>query len=264
MTKLLLLDATNIGHRLFHGHDDRPLGERFGFVLDRWRRVCDPDLAVAVFDAPGETWRHELWPVYKSKRNDDPSNRPSASDWAAIKHECRAAGLRCAWTPNTEADDLIGSYTAAAQREDLAVDIVTSDKDLWQLIRASPTSVRVLDPGKGSVADSAVVLERWGVRPDQLADLLALAGDASDNYPGLPGIGPGTAAKLLAKYGSLDNLLDNAALVPGKMSGVLRACAFQARLFRRLSGLGLDLPLPVPLSDLEWQQSGLGVRRRWA
>jgi len=256
MTKLLLIDATNIGHRLFHGHDDRPLAERFGFALDRWRRVCDPDIALAVFDAPGETWRHELWLTYKAKRSDDPSTRPSASDWAAIKGECRAAGLRCAWAPNTEADDLIGSYTAAAQREEVAVDIVTSDKDLWQLVRASPSSVRVIDPGNGSVADSAVVLERWGVRPDQLADLLALAGDSSDNYPGLPGIGPKLAAKLLAKYGTLDNLLADAALVPGKLSAVLRAGSAQARLFRRLSELVLELPLPVPLADLGW-------RRRW-
>ena len=250
-TKLLLLDATNLGHRLFHSRDDRPLAERFGFALDRWRRICQPDFALAVFDPPGNdpTWRHELWPAYKAKRNDDPSKRPSASDWLAIKRECRAARLQATWYGTAEADDMIASYTADATRRGLNVDIVSSDKDLWQLVGPS---VRVFDPGKATIANEATVLERWGVRPDQLADLLALAGDASDNYPGLQGIGPGRAAKLLTEYGDLENLLANAALVPGKVADVLRAGALQARLFRLLSGLVLDVPLLPPITSATW------------
>ena len=254
MTTLLLLDATNIGHRVFHGIDGRvELSERFGFALDRWRRACKPDLALAVFDGEGETWRHNLWPTYKAKRNTDPSNRPSATNWLAIKRECGAAGIKVAQSQASEADDLIGSYTAAAVSEGMDVAIVTGDKGLWQLVRDQPR-VRVHDPGNGAIADVARVLDRWGVRPDQLADLLALAGDASDNYPGVPGIGPGTAAKLLRQWGSLDNLLANAALVPGKVSGRLREHAGQARLCRTLAGLVADLPLPVPLDQAGWSR----------
>jgi DNA polymerase-1 len=252
--KLLLLDATNLGHTLFHGKDPAPLHERFGFALNRWRRVCEPDLAIAVFDGPGDGWRHELWPAYKAKRDDDPSKRPSATDWQDLHVECRAARLRWVAVDGVEADDLIGSYTAAAVAEGIAVDIVSSDKDLWQLVRDVP-SVRVISPGKGEIADAAKVCERWGVWPNQLADLLALAGDASDNYPGVAGVGAGIGARLLREHVSLEQLLANVALVPGKLSAKLSSQVEAARLFRRLSGLVVDLPLPVALDDAAWTRS---------
>jgi 5'-3' exonuclease len=93
------------------------------------------------------------------------------------------------------------------------------------------------------------------VRPDQLADLLALAGDASDNYPGVTGIGEGIGARLLREHGSLEQLLANVALVPGKLSAKLGSQVEAARLFRRLSGLVVDLPLPVALDDAAWTRS---------
>lgn len=182
--KLLLFDAPNVVHRLYHAPADIPLADRWGFALSRWRKAIAPDFAIAVFDGAGDGWRHALWPTYKANRNDDPSRRPSATDWLDVRAACDGAGLRWVCVPTVEADDLIASYTAAAVAAGLDVSIVSSDKDLCQLIAESPTQVRTIDPGTGAAKDSAAILERWGVRPDQLADVLALAGDSSDNYPG--------------------------------------------------------------------------------
>lgn len=253
--KVLLFDATNVGHQVFHSRfDDLPIADRFGFALNRWRRACLPTYAIAVFDGPGDGWRSDVWPTYKATRSDDPSTRPSATHWQSIKAECRASGLMCVEVKHIEADDLIGSYTEAAVRSGYDVDIITSDKDLWQLIRETPTHVRVISPGNGKVHDSESVVDRWGVKPEQLADLLAIMGDTSDNYSGIDGVGPKTAAKLLTEYGSLDQLLDRAALVPGKMSAKIIAQSDKARLCRRLAGLVLDIPLPIALEHAIWSR----------
>lgn len=248
MSKLLTIDATNLGHRAFHNPGNYPIAEMFGFSLNRWRKFCSPDFAVAVFDGPGDGWRHKLLSSYKSGRDEDPSKRPSADNWIAFKRECVNAGIRVAQLNATEADDLIASYVAECSREGLAVDIVTADKDLWQLVR-DDVPIRVIEPGKGAIINSAAVLERWGVRPDQLGDLLALAGDSSDGYGGVPKIGPKTAARLLAEHGDLETLLASAALIKGATSKRLIEHASAARLCRKLAGLDKSLRLPVAIED---------------
>jgi DNA polymerase-1 len=251
--QLLLLDATNLGHRLFHAPSDRPLAERFGFALNRWRRAVEPTLAVAVFDGEGDGWRRELWPGYKAKRIDDPSRRPSAQDWIDIKRECQSARLRVAWLRGVEADDLIASYTTVARVLEIDVSIVSSDKDLLQLVQDQPR-VRVLDPGTGNASGPEEVRARFGVGPHELADLLALAGDASDGYPGIAGVGFKTAARLVQEHGDVERIIDRANLLPGKLRDRVLQGAEMARVCKRLATLDIDLRLPVPLAEAGWNR----------
>lgn len=248
---LLLLDANNLLHRIWHAPAREPVAERWGWSLNRWRRAVVPDFAVAVFDGDGPTWRHEVYPPYKAKRDDDPSKRPSATDWRDAKLECDAAGLRWVQVAGVEADDMIASYVAAAMLIQVDVTIVSGDKDLMQLLRDRP-NVRQIDPGSGQSMGPADVCERWGVEPNMLADLLAVAGDTSDNYPGVRGIGAKGAAKLINTNGGVDQILDRVNLLPTKLAAKLRAQADEARLFRKLAGLVDDLPLPVSITSATW------------
>lgn len=249
---LLLLDANNLLHRLYHAPAREPVAERWGWSLNRWRRAVNPDFAIAVFDGEGPTWRHDIYPPYKAKRDDHPSKRPSATDWRDARLECDAARLRWVQVSGVEADDLIASYVAAALRIHVDVAIVSSDKDLWQLIRDEPIRVQSIDPGNGSTKGHTDALARWGVEPRLLADVLALAGDASDNYPGVRGIGPKVAGRLVAEHGDVEAILDRVNLLPARLSEKLRAQAAEARLFRKLAGLADDLPLPIPITFADW------------
>lgn len=253
-SRLLLIDANNLVHRLWHSRSsDLPLHERWGFALQRWRRTVQPTHALAIFDGEGDSWRHRAWPAYKGQRDDDPSKRPSGDDWERVKDGCGAAGLQWIQVREIEADDLIASYTIAAGHEGLDVAIISSDKDLMQLARESPRVVQ-LDPGSGKEWGPAEVFAKWGVWPHSLADVLALAGDSSDNFPGVSGIGPVTAAKLIQEHGELEQLLDRVNVLPAKLSARLAAEIERARLFRRLAGLVTDLQLPVSIESTAWSR----------
>jgi 5'-3' exonuclease len=255
---LLVIDATNLGHRLWHAPSDLPVSERFGFALTRWRKTIEPDFAVAIFDGPGDGWREAIYPAYKGTRIHDPSKRPSATDWRDIQAACRGARLRVVQVDGVEADDLIGSYTVAAVAAGYDVAILSGDKDMNQLVADAPTRVRQHDPGGRDVWGPAEVQAKYGVEPGQLADYLAIVGDKSDNYPGIVGVGKTRAAGLLAKFGTLEAVLANANLIPGNRARIVREGAAQARLCRRLSGLVTDLPLPIAIRDCTWS----GVRER--
>jgi 5'-3' exonuclease len=219
---LLVIDATNLGHRLFHAPSDLPVAERFGFALTRWRKTIEPDFAVAIFDGPGDGWREAIYPAYKGSRNKDPTKRPSATDWRDIHAACRGARLRVVRVDGVEADDLIGSYTVAAVAAGFDVAILSGDKDMQQLVADSPTRVRQHDPGGRDVLGPAEVRAKYGVEPGQLADYLAIVGDKSDNYPGIVGVGRTRAAGLLAKFGTLEAVLANANLIPGNRARIVR------------------------------------------
>ncbi len=249
---LLVIDATNLGHRLWHAPSDLPVSERFGFALNRWRKAIEPDFAVAIFDGEGDCWRHAIYPSYKGARDRGPSKRPSATDWRDIQAECRAARLAVVQVPGVEADDLIGSYTAAAVAAGYDVAILTGDKDMLQLVADAPTRVRQHDPNGRDVWGPAEVRAKYGVEPGQLADYLAIVGDKSDNYAGIQTVGHKAAGLLLRQFGNLEAVLANVALIPGKLSERVRDGAEQARLCRRLSGLVTDLELPVAIADCGW------------
>src|SRR5581483_1479271 len=149
--------------------------------------------------------------------------------------------------PNVEADDVIGTLTTQAQKQDEEVLIVTGDKDMAQLVNAR---VSLLDTMKNRKLDPAGVEEKFGVPPEKIVDYLALMGDSTDNIPGVPGVGEKTAAKLIKEYGSLDGVIANADKIKGKLGENLRAHLPHLPLSRELTRIRCDIELPLKLQDL--------------
>ena len=224
-----------------------PTGALYG-VLNMLRRLLadyQPDYLAVVFDAPGKTFRHAMFPDYKAHR---PPLDPQLIQQIEPLHACvRALGLPLVQVAGVEADDVIGTLTRQAIARGLPVLIVSGDKDLAQLV---DERVRMLDTMKNVVTDVAGVEQKFGVPPTLIVDYLALVGDSSDNIPGVPGVGPVTAAKWLREYGSLDNLVANAAAISGKIGDKLRAGLEQLPLSRQLATLDCAVPLPVAFEDL--------------
>ena len=250
---LLLVDGSSWLHRAFNAlpalstKAGEPTGALYG-VLNMLRRLLadyQPDYLAVVFDAPGKTFRHEMFSNYKAHR---PPLDPQLVQQIEPLHACvRALGLPLLQVTGVEADDVIGTLTQQATARGLPVLIVSGDKDLAQLV---DEQVRMLDTMKNMVTDVAGVEQKFGVPPTLIVDYLALVGDSSDNIPGVPGVGPVTAAKWLREYGSLDKLVANAAVIPGKIGDKLRAGLEQLPLSRQLATLDCAVPLPVAFEEL--------------
>ena len=217
---VLLIDGSSWLHRAFNAlpalstKAGEPTGALYG-VLNMLRRLLAehrPDYLAAVFDAPGKTFRHEMFAEYKAHR---PPLDPELVRQIEPLYACvRAMGLPLLQVTGVEADDVIGTLTRQAVERDLSVLIVSGDKDLAQLVDGR---VRMLDTMKNAVTDIAGVEQKFGVPPTLIVDWLALVGDTSDNIPGVPGVGAVTAAKWLRQYGSLDNRVANPAAIAGKI-----------------------------------------------
>lgn len=180
-----------------------PVGAVFGFcrmLLNLIEKHKNEPLAV-VFDSGGKNHRHKLYPAYKSHR--PPAPEDLIPQFPLVRDVCQALGVFMIEMPGQEADDLIATYARLAKKEGYAVNIVSSDKDLMQLVN---DHVTMYDPMKNKTIDHAGVVEKFGVPPDQVIDVQALMGDSADNIPGIPGVGPKTATELIKEYGSLDNL----------------------------------------------------------
>ena len=250
----LLIDGSSWLHRAFNAlpplstSTGEPTGALYG-VLNMLRRLLAdyrPDHVAVVFDAPGPTFRHTLFPDYKAHR---PPLDPDLRAQIAPLHACiRALGLPLVQISGVEADDVIGALTHQATARGLAVLIVSGDKDLLQLVNER---VRLLDTMKNVITDPAGVEQKFGVPPERIVDYLALVGDVSDNIPGVPGVGPKTAAKWLNQYGSLDALIANAAAISGQIGVKLRAGLAQLPLSRQLATLDCQVPLPITVEDLQ-------------
>ncbi|MDR1827641.1 MAG: DNA polymerase I [Methylobacteriaceae bacterium] len=211
-----------------------------------------------VFDPKGGSFRNGIYPDYKGHRPDAPEDLKI--QMPLMRDAVRAFGLPPLEVPGYEADDLIAAYAVDAERAGYDVLIVSSDKDLMQLV---DEHIRFFDfesgrPGTPGYRpernlDVAGVMEKWdGTPPDKIGDVLALMGDASDNVPGIPGIGPKTAIQLIRDYGDLETLLARAGEIKQpKRRDSLIDHADDARLSRRLVTLALDAPLPVPLEELK-------------
>ncbi|MGB2781421.1 MAG: 5'-3' exonuclease H3TH domain-containing protein, partial [Phycisphaerae bacterium] len=223
-----------------------PTGATFGFVstLLKILREEKPEYLVACFDLPGPTHRHEAFEAYKAQR------KPMPDDLVVQVRRARevldAMGIRAAESPGYEADDCIATLTARARRAGFDVVICSRDKDLEQLVAPGVT---MLDTKTGDRLDPAGIRKKRGVTPEQTVDVLALAGDATDNIPGVPGIGPKNATKLVAEYESLDNLLAHAEEVKGKVGENLRAHREDALRSRELVRLAADVPLALGPED---------------
>lgn len=199
-----------------------------------------PDHLAVVFDAKGPTFRKELYPEYKANRTAMPEDLVPQIPY--IKEVVRAFNMPAIEKAGYEADDIIATLAKKFAAEGLEITVVTGDKDLMQIVS---DRIRLLDTMKDKVSGPAEVAERFGGTPDKVIEVQALAGDSSDNIPGVPGIGEKTAVKLIREFGTVENLLERSAEVKGKMGEKLREFAEQARLSKQLVTLVDDLPLEL-------------------
>ena len=256
--KLTLIDGSGFIFRAFHAlppmtrPDGTPVNAVYGYCTMLNKILGDSKIQhiAVIFDAGRKTFRNEIYPEYKAHRPPPPPEL--VPQFALIREATKAYGLPSVETPGYEADDLIAAYAKAAVARGMEVRIVSSDKDLMQLIR---TGVEMFDPLKSIPIGAEEVLKKFGVTPDKVVDVQALAGDSTDNIPGVPGIGVKTAAELIGLYGSLDNLLAQAATIKQpKRREALMQNAELARISRRLVLLDDEAPLPVPLESLTWKR----------
>ncbi|MBI4816848.1 MAG: DNA polymerase I [Deltaproteobacteria bacterium] len=207
-----------------------------------------PDRACVVFDAPGATFREEKYPDYKAQRPLMPSELAEQLPWIdKLVDAFRFKRLR---VPGYEADDVIGTLATQAVAREMEVLIVSGDKDFCQLIGPN---VRMLDPIREVTYDAELVRKKWGVKPEQFVDLLALMGDDADNIPGVPGIGQKGASQLLEAHGSLAAMLQAVDGLDGRKKRALTEHRDLALLSQSLATIDLAVPLPFGLDDLAYQ-----------
>ena len=249
--RLVLVDGSGYIFRAFFAlppmtrKDGTPINAVYGFasMLSRLMGEWPNDDMVVVFDAGRTTFRNVMYADYKANRQEPPEEL--VPQFPLVREAARAYGLPTVEVEGFEADDLIASYAKAAKADGRPVVVVSNDKDLMQLLC---DGVRIWDPMKGKEIGLPEVEARFGVGPDLVRDCLALAGDSSDNVPGVPGIGVKTAAQLLQTYGSLEALLARAGEIKqAKRRETLIDKADMARLSYDLVGLKDDVDLPVPL-----------------
>ncbi len=257
---LLLIDGS---HALFRAYfavrhltspTGQPTGAVFGFVsmLQKLIREKKPDKIAVCFDVSGPTFRHEMDPNYKANRPDMPEDL--AQQWPIATRVAEEFGLPVIGIPGLEADDLIATLAVQGQAAGHDVIVVSGDKDLMQLVidpKDGQPGITQLDDGKGVTYDEKGVHAKWGVRRDQVGDLLAIMGDTADNIPGVRGIGEKGAVKLLTDWGSLDAIYAHIdEVTPPRAQELLRASHDAARLAQKLVALKCDAQLPFSLAEL--------------
>ena len=252
MTKLTLIDGSSYLYRAFHALPPlsnaagEPTGALFG-VVNMLRETLNarPDYAAFVIDAPGPTFRDELYPEYKANRAPMPDDlRAQVEPMLAV---VEALGLPILRVPGVEADDVIGTLATRAAADGIEVEVSTGDKDFAQLVGPRIGLVNTMTHTR---TDREGVIEKFGVPPERIVDYLALMGDAIDNIPGVPKCGPKTAAKWLNEYGSLDAVIAHAGDVKGKIGENLRETLPQLPLSRRLATIKTDVELDQGPRDL--------------
>ena len=247
MASLYLIDGHNVLYRTFFGvprltaPDGTPTNVVLGVarILLKILREERPDAVVAVFDSREPTPRHAIYPEYKANRLKTPEDL--AAQIPVVDEMIDALGVRRLSVAGAEADDIIGTLSRRAEERGMDVVIVSSDKDMYQLV--SPR-VKVRDGLKEHTVGEAQVEEVFGVPPGKVADLLALAGDPSDNVPGVPGIGEKTASELIREFGSLDEVLAHPERLKGARREKIEKGADAARLALRLVTIDRDIPIP--------------------
>ena len=249
-----LIDGSGFIFRAFHKlpplsrPDGTPTNAVLGFtnMLLKLMHDTDADHMAVIFDASQRTFRNDLYTEYKAHRPDPPDEL--LPQFPLIREAVRAFNVACIESEGWEADDLIATYTRLAREAGAEVTIVSSDKDLMQLIRPG---VEMFDPVNSKVIGPQQVKEKFCVGPEKVIEVQALAGDSIDNVPGVPGIGVKTAAQLIEEFGDLDTLLARAHEIrQPKRREALLAHADAARISRDLVRLCADVPPPVPLGDL--------------
>jgi DNA polymerase-1 len=255
MPHLVLIDGPNYVFRAFHAvrHNlansrGEPTNAVFGYVqmLRSILKDLSPTHIAVAFDPKGGTFRNDMYADYKAHR--PPMPEDLAVQWPWVFDITDALKLNRICIENYEADDVIATLARQADSKGWDVTIVSTDKDLMQLVN---DRVWMLDTMKHKEYGAEEVKERWGVGPERIHDLLALAGDSADNIPGVPGIGPKTAALLLEAYDDLEGVLSRAAEVKqNKRRENLIAFADDARLSYKLVALDYQTPVGISLDDL--------------
>jgi DNA polymerase-1 len=263
---LILVDGSSYLFRAFHALPEltnangQQTGAIYG-VLNMLRKLVDtyqPQYMAVVFDAKGKTFRDELYPQYKAHRPPMPDELSSQIE--PLLELVRAMGLPVLQVAGVEADDVIGTLAVRAGEAGWNTVISTGDKDLAQLVNEQISLINTMND---SYLDEQGVLAKFGVEPGQIIDYLSLIGDSSDNIPGIPKVGPKTAAKWLNQYGSLDELVARAADVKGKVGENLRAHLDQLPLSKDLATIRCDLDLGLELEDLSVKPAERESLRDW-
>ena len=259
--KLFLLDAYALIYRAYYAliraprvtSDGRNTSAVFGFVntLDEILRKENPGYMAVCFDpAHGDTFRHDAYPEYKAQRDKQPEDITNSIPY--IKRIVEAYGIRVVEVPRYEADDVIGTLATEASKQGFTTYMMTPDKDYGQLVRDNVFMYRPALKGQGfEVRGPREVCERYGIADTrQVIDLLALEGDVSDNVPGCPGVGEKTAAKLIAEWGSVENLLANIPSLKGALKRKVEENAKQIEFSKFLVTIKTDVPLDFAPDDL--------------
>ena len=259
---IYLVDGSTYIFRAYHAlppltrkSDGFPVGAISGFcnMLDKLIRdekeKNNLTHLLIIFDAPGKTFRNSIYPEYKANRSSPPDDL--IPQFPIIREATKAFNVPHVEMVGYEADDLIASYTKAAVSKGMKVTIVSSDKDLMQLV---DDNASMLDTMKNRTIKENEVIEKFGVKPNKVIDVQSLAGDSVDNVPGVPGIGIKTAALLINEYDNLDNLIQNASNIKQtKRRESIIEFSEQARVSRELVTLKDDITLPIPIEDIQIQ-----------
>jgi DNA polymerase-1 len=252
--KLVLVDGSSYLYRAFHAlpplsnSRGEPTGAVYGVLnmLAKLMKVYAPDHIAVVFDAPGRTFRDDLFAEYKAHRPPMPDEL--RVQIAPLLEAVEAQGLPLLRIPGVEADDVIGTLARRGIESGVEVVISTGDKDMAQLVDGRLTLVNTMTD---TTLDRAGVKAKFDVFPEQIVDYLALVGDSSDNIPGVPKVGPKTAAKWLNEFGTLDNLIAHASEVSGKVGESLRENLATLELSRKLAIIRCDVPLETSIDALK-------------
>lgn len=251
---LVLVDGSSYLFRAYYALPDlsnsagHPTGAIRGVISMIRKLVKDysGSLVVVIFDAPGKTFRDDLYSQYKANRASMPEDL--RQQIAPIHELIKAMGLPLICVEGVEADDVIGTYAAQASLAKRSTVISTGDKDMAQLVNEHVTLVNTMTE---TTMDRDGVIEKFGVSPEQIIDYLALMGDTADNIPGVPKVGPKTASKWLNEYGSLDEVMARSSEVKGKIGENLRACLEQLPLSKALTTIKCDVELEQSIAQLE-------------
>ncbi|HJN00348.1 MAG TPA: 5'-3' exonuclease H3TH domain-containing protein, partial [Gammaproteobacteria bacterium] len=251
--KLLLVDGSSYLYRAFHAlpdlrsPDGRPTGAIFG-VLNMLQKLIKserPDYLSVVFDTPVKTFRHEIYPEYKANRQKTPDDLIAQIE--PLHQAIINLGLPLVAVDGVEADDVIGTLAVEADKRKIKTLIATGDKDMAQLVT---DNIHLIDTMKNLRMGPKEVKEKFGVTPERFIDYLTLAGDSSDNIPGVEKVGPKTAIKWIDEHGSLDGVIQNADQIKGKVGENLIAALNQLDLFRTLVTIKCDVHMDSKFSDL--------------
>ena len=252
--KLVLVDGSSYLFRAYHARgvnlsspDGRPTHVIY-IVLNMLSKLVNdeqPDLIGVIFDAKGKTFRNDIYPEYKANRPPMPDDLREQIE--PLHELIKARGLPLVCVEGVEADDIIGTMSREATEQGYRVLISTGDKDMAQLVNAN---VNLINTMNNHYMDEAGVVEKFQVRPDQIIDYLALMGDASDNIPGVPKVGPKTAAKWIAEYGDLDAVIAHADDIKGKVGENLRESLGFLPMSYELATIKLDCDTGILIEDL--------------